>query len=69
MKTQIWRSAVAWIGSTFSEKESSSLQIEAEYFLETLAQFFQPPKHRIPQDRNLSVRRHESLKSNRWFIF
>jgi len=66
----MWRSAVAWIGNTVSEKEtpdsdSASLQTEAECFLETLAQFFQPKKCRIPKDRKHSIHLHKRLKTNR----
>jgi hypothetical protein len=65
----MWRSAVAWIGSTISEKDiaasnSSSLRTEAEYFLETLTQFFQPTMCRIPKERNHNIHRHERLKTN-----
>jgi hypothetical protein len=70
----IWRSAVALIDSTVSEKDIAaskyaSLQKEAKYFREILAQFFQPTTCPIPEARNHSVRRHESLKYNRWFLF
>ena len=70
----MWRSAVAWTGNTISQKdipasESASLQTEAGYFLETLAQFFQPTKCRIPEDRKHSIHLHKRLKTNRWFLF